>query len=663
MADWVASGTLATIAGISERKARSALERAFTGNAATWRGSYLIVREIPGRGGRNGKHYQVRVDSLPIDLQSRFEELSKEPHNAISHGSKAQQKRNDWYFILEPLIDLDKTSQRSKVRASLINKIATKEHRIDGETVTVSARTIRRKLEAYRRSGLAGLSNDKRCDINKRRVTISRHWQSACGLSAEKQAEIHDELRTYVRQLHREGEHLRGIIFRASRYLFDLSMKAGSQIAQTDCKISKTFVDRERHYRRVNRFERNRKAHEDAKPRILRTHQGMMPMDIVFGDVHHLDFDLAALEGYQETVKGVGWHDFATGRIHLTLFRLPKGQAIRNEHVIDSFIAMVMAWGLPKHLYLDNGGEFNFADFIDDALRLTKDGLGWIGTDSFDRQSQVTRAKSYNAAAKPIEGTFNILTNHIFPSLPGWRGGVLGNKKTPNVNRSVVPYSGTFDEFGKMISNAITIRNELPQGGKFAGKSPNTLLREAIQSGWKKTIIEPELFSLAFCKREIRKIDSGAISYGGRKWHCDEFDVHMHDRVVVLAPKYSAYSVLPVEDMHGELIGFAHPEVAYHPLDPRGAEEAARRQKAHNTAVRQLGKSIPRLDIVADNERIVRTLPAHVAIPEGDIITPTSDAQLILDAWKTGELDPHSRQSNSKRLKQLEHLNRKRGAA
>ena len=324
---------------------------------------------------------------------------------------------------------------------------------------------------------------------------------------------------------------------------------------------------------------------------------------------------------------------------------------------------MVADWGLPKQLYLDNGGEFNFAEFIDDALKLARHGLDFVGFGEFDRQSQVIRAKPYNAAAKPIEGAFNVLTNHIFPSLPGWRGGKLGSKKTPNVNRAVVPFQGTFREFAVMVGNAVSIRHELAQGGRFKGQSPNDLVRQAIASGWTRTTITPDLFSLAFCKRIERKIDGGMISYAGQQWHCDALDIHMEDRVVILAPKYSSVAVLPVEDLRGNLLGFATPAIAFHPLDKRGAQEAARRQQAHNTAVLQLGRTVPKLDVVGDNERVVALLPGRPEPPNGDEVTPSRDAQRLIDGLNGTATEPASKRSNAKRLEQLERLNRKRGVA
>lgn len=73
---WLSALDLGGLTGISRQKAHRAIALGHTG--IPWRGAILITRTIHGRGGRSGLQYQVRVDSLPIDLQRRFEEAFKQ---------------------------------------------------------------------------------------------------------------------------------------------------------------------------------------------------------------------------------------------------------------------------------------------------------------------------------------------------------------------------------------------------------------------------------------------------------------------------------------------------------------------------------------------------------------------------------------------------------
>ncbi len=75
-------------------------------------------------------------------------------------------------------------------------------------------------------------------------------------------------------------------------------------------------------------------------------------------------------------------------------------------------------WGLPGTLYLDNGGEYNWSKFIDDAMQLG-DMTVLQSIDKNARLSSIVKAMPYNAAAKPIEGLFGSLEQGVLSSIPG----------------------------------------------------------------------------------------------------------------------------------------------------------------------------------------------------------------------------------------------------
>lgn len=63
---WLSAAELADLAGVSQQAARKAIR------TAKWHGSALDVRQVAGRCGKAGRSLQVRLDSLPSDVQSRF---------------------------------------------------------------------------------------------------------------------------------------------------------------------------------------------------------------------------------------------------------------------------------------------------------------------------------------------------------------------------------------------------------------------------------------------------------------------------------------------------------------------------------------------------------------------------------------------------------------
>ncbi|MEP2705246.1 MAG: hypothetical protein ABJQ71_23065, partial [Roseibium sp.] len=99
----------------------------------------------------------------------------------------------------------------------------------------------------------------------------------------------------------------------------------------------------------------------------------------------------------------------------------------RNVDVIEAFVAMAQhsAFGLPKTLYCDNGKEYLFADFLDDAMQLLVPNVGERG------KSRVIRALPYNASAKPIEAWFGHFEQQFLKTCPGYIGDDRMNPKRP----------------------------------------------------------------------------------------------------------------------------------------------------------------------------------------------------------------------------------------
>ena len=73
-----------------------------------------------------------------------------------------------WAGILDPAIRHEKHSAE---RGAAVRAIASKRHMLpSGRWVTFSERTILRKLDAYERHGMAGLSRPKRADAGANQV-------------------------------------------------------------------------------------------------------------------------------------------------------------------------------------------------------------------------------------------------------------------------------------------------------------------------------------------------------------------------------------------------------------------------------------------------------------------------------------------------------------
>jgi len=647
---WIGSGDLANVAGLSPQGVRKALR------AGEWRGSRLVVREIPGRGGRSGRQYQVRLDSLPIEIQERWKALRTSFAGRLKHGPKAQAERTFWTDLLEPALALPKHSFE---RADAVREIASRPLRKpDGKRERLSERTIHRMLDRYEAAGsIAALSRSKRSDAGERRVIVTLRWDKAVNFPDDLKQTIADKLRQYVRGLHKAGESGGSMQMLASAYLYKLTLNEGCSLPDSElraaCLVPTNVLRAERVYRNVHKFKTDRKAYEDKnRPRIRRTRAGLNPMDIVVADIHPIDILVCREDGSTATPRAIAWLDLATNRVWMDFVLLDKGEGVRNTHVIASCMNMIKAMGAPRNLYLDNGSEYNWADFIDDFLKLINSGYGIQSVAPWaDRASHIIRAQAYNAAAKPIEGIFGVLERYHFSLIKGWIGGDRMNKRTASVGRAAKPFDGTFDDLRSQLYAALAFYEAKPQAGSLKGKSPRDVYAAAVNAGWHRTDINPNDLRIAFSTEESRQVLQGGIRYGGRIWTHDKLISYQGDRVTILVGKYENWNVLPVLDAEKRLICLARVDEEFDFLETKGALEAHRRKVNNIAAVRMLDRSVPDVDVLGDRNALVAALPALPVAPVVAKITHSEQAAEIAAELK---LSPAGRQQRDAQRREAE---------
>ena len=114
---------------------------------------------------------------------------------------------------------------------------------------------------------------------------------------------------------------------------------------------------------------------------------------------------------------------------------------------------------MPGALYLDKGSEYNWAGFVDDAMKLLGSRL------VFGRESNVVNAIPYNARAKEIEGFFGRFERHYLANTPGWIRGDRMKSKTSNVGKAPTPFDGDFSRFSRLIEAQLTIYHSARKRG------------------------------------------------------------------------------------------------------------------------------------------------------------------------------------------------------
>jgi hypothetical protein len=643
----------ASLAGISERKARHAFARALA--AKPWRGARLVVEPVTGRGGLAGQSYTVRADSLPADLQQRLKDHFAIVDHPVSRIDDRGSAKHRWFYLT--LLPVLGHMPRSPERRAAIKAIVARTHADwNLNARKLSTRTIERWLASADQHGAKAFVRQSRRDKNTNRVAISNAWDTAVTLDTVTRFQIAEEMRGYIRGLIVKDTQRTVIKTLAAAKLRAVTIAAGMEAASGSpadmFELPRRFIDVEKRYRNVAIFDKNRKAREDSKPRIFRTREGLQPQEIVVGDAHHIDIVMHRPDGSEAWPKAIAWLDLATNRIWFDLVLLEKGEGIRNADVIASFVRMVMTWGMPQSLYLDNGSEYRWPEFVDDALKL----VARVDYNFEDRSSQVIRAKPYNAPAKAIEGIFGILEQRYFRTLPGWAGGDRTNKRTHQVGKPTEPFPGTLQDLGHAIGNCLSLYDITPQLGTLKGRSPRQTFEAAINAGWQRVAIDARELHTVFATDEIRIPRQGHISFAGDKWTCRELQRFQGDRVIVRSPKFDQPAMLPLLDpLSRQVIGYATRARRYGILDPAGAREAAAMDRASRAGIHELRASAPPIDPNREVAHLVSTLPPALTAPTMATIGVSEEAAEIARGMAE---TPAVRRDRAQDKAEREHLSR-----
>lgn len=641
------------LTGLKKRAAILALAECHKGRA--WRGQALAVVTRRARGGAAGLSYLVQIDSLPPDLYLRAEELfgtkaeedaepralpSPSPGTAltvqnqtpislptVSASKSAETQGWGWKWeIIRPALAFDKGSRQ---RATAIAQLAKQSFPTPaGARRQFGEATLRGWIAKYQENGIGGLDRKGRCDRGKGRVWISRKWDRYCteaGLPEGRRKRIAAKLRKYIRDLWAGPTVFAGwrtTAEHAGLELLELTAAALNvapwELPRGCCSVPRTIVERQGEYRSVGIYDRDRKRHEDqTRPRIRRGIENLQAMQIVMGDVHPHDIYYHRDDDSLATAKLIAWLDVATGRIKLTPHFPEKGEGVREEHVITAFIGMVTDpyWGLPGQLYLDNGSEYQWDNFISDAIRLAGMKVGLDGTSFPKAEGTTIRAKAYNASAKGVlEGAFHQLEQRFFSLVPGWIGGDRLKTKVANVGKAPAGFPGTKAELIKVIKDVEAAFNDAPQiYGRLKGQSPNERLAELVGAGWKRTDITEDALYAAFCKREDHVVRQGGISHKGRKFYDDYLAaLPAGTHVSVGIPKWGERDRLAIYDERDRFRCVAVADKVYDHTDTAGAVESSRRQGISRKAIaRRRAKTQPidGCDLLARQAATAAVLP------------------------------------------------------
>jgi hypothetical protein len=623
--DWLSVGEVAAMAGIGRRSATAAVA------AESWRGIALEVRTVKGRGGRSGRCYQVSLRSLSAALERPMS-------TALSVLAPTAQR----------LAVFKNQSERVAARFKAIEAAIGHERGTAGRAAEIrveaakgkhSERTLQRWIDLYEKHGMAGLARKLPQDAGKPRVVVSRVFDRAfraAGQPEDLLAQIGGLVVVEAKGLWASTAEASGVneVRRLLEFrLLELCEARGVELAPAAYRLSRRHVERFSEYRVVNLKKNNAKAFDDAKPRIRRDWTCYAPMEIVIADVKPIDVIVTRPDGSATWGKNIGFVDAGTGRIFCHLVMCAEGEGIRQEHVIEAFIAMTQQplWGFPRALYLDNGSEFaGLEEKLRGALQLVNP--AGVRT--------VIYARPYNASAKPIEGRFAMMDRYVYAQLPGYAGGERMHKKTQTVGRPPKPYPGSWDEFCTDHAMMVEDFNARPVGGQWGGRSPDEWLREKVQAGWRPIRVDPLALDAAFCKHDTRKARDGRVSIDGIGFHHPALSALPAGTTVALALPWRRGGEPLFQQRDGSW-AYLERDYAMPALWEEGALESARRQAGQRRHVALLEQEAPPADPIAIKRRMVARLPVTTVAGRVDRLdTGGAATALVLAIGSASEPTP-----------------------
>lgn len=655
--DCVTVDEFALLSGCGARQARKYFA------AGTWQGFALPISTRPAAGVPGGVVRVVQLSDLPVPLFERAKAMVA----ATTIPTAVTVTVDEADVQVRPRLETDAGTRTAIWRLDLISaalkhprrsvergtevQAAAGRHRLpSGAVKKVEARTLYHWIKLYEEGGLAALKPVER-ERGNRRVIVSQAWDAASPLSDYMKKQVAEDLERYVRSLWAAGTNgWRHVCQLASAKLIELSQGAGWHAEAADltphCQVPRRMAENWRSLALVALSERDAKAYFDrVLPRIKRTRNGLMPGDVVVGDVHHMDILVRREDGSEATPKMIAWHDIATNRIYLTLILLEKGEGVKRIHVAMSFASMVKAWGLPKRLYLDNGSEYSWAEMLSGFAELA----GIANDFQFATLGEapemaravaavrkgagaVIRARPYNAPAKPVEGQFSNFEASYLSMMDGWIGGNRMKSKTKNVGKKPEPFTGTWADFHEKIATLLAYYHTTPQGGWLDGKTPNEALMAAIDAGWGKVAVADHALLLSFADEDTRTVDRGCIPWNGTTYR--------HDALLPLPGRTVRVRVAAHDPRFAfvfagdELLCVAEPRQEFDFLDGAGVREQARQAKVLRRHIAEARADCDRLDLVDEARRHIAQKGAAPHIPTATQIDISPEARAMAEAMK-----------------------------
>lgn len=515
--------------------------------------------------------------------------MSDAEHHIPARGQESRVAR--WLPVVGSLLDMEpRTTERA--RAVKLAALA----------LEVSPRTVYRAMDRYDAFGDLGLARAQPQNAGKARVVISRKTDKAIG-DPELLAKLGLELDLILKGLWKSTASRMGgrkIAVLAGEELRRRSAALGAALAPGTIFVPRKRAERYAHYRIVDVWKSDRKRFSDTAPRVRRTREHLRPMEVLVADVKHFDVVVRRADGSEAYPKMIAFEDAATGRVFGHPVLLKANEGVRREHVNEAFLAMAShpRWGVCSQLLIDRGAENGGLD----SLR------GPLGELSRSSVNVVIRSRPYTPQSKPIEGWFGRFDKFGVSQIPGYIGPDRTRKKTQTQGRPPEPFSGTFEDFSATVTTLIGTFNTWPISGMRAGRSPEQIMAEHIDEGWRPITVDPLVLEAAFYRQDTRLIDRGGIKINGMRYTHPAIYESI-GRLVEVAISWRRGEP-PLFRVPGGNWLRSEVDPVFDFFDVAGAHEGDKRRRARERAVRKLDRETPSVDPL---QIVMRTRPTEIA--------------------------------------------------
>lgn len=572
------------LTGVSKRAARKAFK------AGRFRDFVLPVVQVPAhRGGAGGKVWALAVDRCPAALKAKLGVFEGPFEPALQSDLNAGiepwqwEEQADRLRIIAPLLALEKGSAE---RAGTFRQIAAQVHLVRGVPTRLAETTLRDWVRLHERQGPAGLLPKQRSDKGKARVLVTREWDRSIGLGEIERREIAAKLDEKAAGYVAKKATHRKLIRVCEAQLVELSERAGCALPagrlRQVCRLNLKWAQRFDKYREVALHDTDHKAFSDRHSARVTRAMEAVPMDVIMGDVHHVDMWIAPLSE-PITVKIIAWMDAASGYLWATPVLVNNRQGITQSDVAQSLAQVVFCpWGgMPTTFILDNGSEYKWLyDVVGRLAYLSQ------GNPAF----RMIKCRPYSPESKGrLEGSFQIFKG-IIKGLPGYIGGDRMKKPTQSKGRPVPPYPHGRERLVEDINRAVEIYNGTPQGGMLGGLSPWAVFKEkAAATGFSPRHPDLEAFDFVFSREVKRDVRNCRIELHGKHYYGDVLagrDFLGARQIPVMVPLRDPTGPVMILDRQGKIHTLTIE--TYSLTDGEGARRQAELAKLQSATIREL---------------------------------------------------------------------------